>query len=296
MTSPAIVSAAGTPAQADRREERGRRHHQPHHLPRRHHHGHDYDAIIAAWPPRAPTSRRPSSRSPPPTWPTPATCSPRSPPPPTALTAVCPSRLTRASPGTPPAPSPRPSTCTRRWTRTTSSSRSRQPLEGLEAITATLAEGISVNVTLIFSPGTLPRCHQRLPGRPGAGQGKRPRPRPRSTRWPRSSSPAWTPRSTSASTRSAPTKPPRSRARPACANARLAYQVYEELFSTERWEVLADAGARPQRPLWASTGVKDPDYPDTLYVTGLVFPTSSTPCRRRRWKRSSTTAPSRATQ
>ncbi|WP_026556523.1 transaldolase [Arthrobacter sp. 35W] len=54
------------------------------------------------------------------------------------------------------------------------------------------------------------------------------------------------------------------------ANARLAYQVYEELFSTERWAVLAAAGARPQRPLWASTGVKDPALPDTLYVTGLA--------------------------
>ena len=56
------------------------------------------------------------------------------------------------------------------------------------------------------------------------------------------------------------------------ANARLAYQVYEELFSTERWALLADAGALPQRPLWASTGVKDPAYPDTLYVTELVAP------------------------
>ncbi|MDR6640234.1 transaldolase [Paenarthrobacter nitroguajacolicus] len=54
------------------------------------------------------------------------------------------------------------------------------------------------------------------------------------------------------------------------ANARIAYHVYEELFSTERWAVLAAAGARPQRPLWASTGVKDPAYPDTLYVTELV--------------------------
>ena len=54
------------------------------------------------------------------------------------------------------------------------------------------------------------------------------------------------------------------------ANARLAYQVYEELFATERWRVLAAAGALPQRPLWASTGVKDPAYPDTLYVTELA--------------------------
>ena len=56
------------------------------------------------------------------------------------------------------------------------------------------------------------------------------------------------------------------------ANARLAYQVFEEAFSTERWKTLEAAGARVQRPLWASTGTKDPAYPDTLYVTGLVAP------------------------
>ncbi|MCC9196619.1 transaldolase [Arthrobacter sp. zg-Y820] len=56
------------------------------------------------------------------------------------------------------------------------------------------------------------------------------------------------------------------------ANARLAYQVFEEQFATERWAVLAAAGANAQRPLWASTGVKDPALPDTLYVTELVAP------------------------
>ena len=56
------------------------------------------------------------------------------------------------------------------------------------------------------------------------------------------------------------------------ANARLAYQAFEEVFSTPRWQSLAEAGAHPQRPLWASTGVKDPAYPDTLYVTELVAP------------------------
>jgi transaldolase len=56
------------------------------------------------------------------------------------------------------------------------------------------------------------------------------------------------------------------------ANARLAYQAYEEVFSSPRWESLAQSGARPQRPLWASTGVKDPAYPDTMYVTELVAP------------------------
>lgn len=58
----------------------------------------------------------------------------------------------------------------------------------------------------------------------------------------------------------------------AIANARLAYQAYEEVFSTPRWKSLEDDGAKPQRPLWASTGVKDPAYPDTMYVTELVAP------------------------
>lgn len=56
------------------------------------------------------------------------------------------------------------------------------------------------------------------------------------------------------------------------ANARLAYQAFEEVFSTPRWQNLADDGAHAQRPLWASTGVKNDDYPDTMYVTDLVAP------------------------
>ena len=56
------------------------------------------------------------------------------------------------------------------------------------------------------------------------------------------------------------------------ANARLAYQAYEEVFATPRWKNLEDDGAHAQRPLWASTGVKDPAYPDTLYVAELVAP------------------------
>ncbi|QIV84753.1 transaldolase [Mycolicibacterium frederiksbergense] len=56
------------------------------------------------------------------------------------------------------------------------------------------------------------------------------------------------------------------------ANARLAYAAYEEEFGGERFAALKGAGARAQRPLWASTGVKNPDYSDTLYVTELVAP------------------------
>ena len=60
------------------------------------------------------------------------------------------------------------------------------------------------------------------------------------------------------------------RGRAAIANAKLAYERFEELFSGERWEGLAEAGARVQRPLWASTSTKNPAYPDTLYVDELV--------------------------
>lgn len=54
------------------------------------------------------------------------------------------------------------------------------------------------------------------------------------------------------------------------ANARLAYQAFEEFFATDRWAALEAAGAHRQRPLWASTGVKNPDYDDTMYVVQLV--------------------------
>jgi transaldolase len=60
------------------------------------------------------------------------------------------------------------------------------------------------------------------------------------------------------------------RGKAAVANALLAYAAYDEVIAGDRWKQLADAGANPQRPLWASTGVKNPDYPDTLYVTDLV--------------------------
>jgi transaldolase len=54
------------------------------------------------------------------------------------------------------------------------------------------------------------------------------------------------------------------------ANARLAFKAYEEFFASDRWAALEAEGARKQRPLWASTGVKNPDYKDTMYVDDLV--------------------------
>ena len=58
----------------------------------------------------------------------------------------------------------------------------------------------------------------------------------------------------------------------AIANAHLAYQLFEEKFATDRWTALSLKGANKQRPLWASTGVKDPAYPDTQYVVELIAP------------------------
>jgi transaldolase len=56
----------------------------------------------------------------------------------------------------------------------------------------------------------------------------------------------------------------------AIANARLAYELYEQKLDTDRWRALAAKGAKVQRPLWASTSTKDPSLPDTLYVVNLV--------------------------
>ncbi|KIC65403.1 transaldolase [Pseudarthrobacter phenanthrenivorans] len=144
-------------------------------------------------------------------------------------------------------------------------------VEGLEAITATLAEGISVNVTLIFS---LERYRAVI----NAFQSGLERAKENGHDLSRIHSVASffvsrvdteiDKRLDKIGTEEAKTL----KGKAGVANARLAYQVYEELFATERWALLADAGALPQRPLWASTGVKDPAYPDTLYVTELVAP------------------------
>ena len=62
------------------------------------------------------------------------------------------------------------------------------------------------------------------------------------------------------------------RGKAAIANARLAYERYEKVLASDRWQALEAAGAKEQRPLWASTGVKNPAYDDTMYVVDLVAP------------------------
>ena len=142
-------------------------------------------------------------------------------------------------------------------------------LEGLAAITATLGEGISVNVTLIFS---LERYRAVINAFQAGLKLAQENGRDLSTIHSVASffvsrvDTEIDKRLDALGTAEAKTL----KGQAGVANARLAYQVYEELFSTKRWAVLAEAGALPQRPLWASTGVKDPAYPDTLYVTELA--------------------------
>jgi transaldolase len=139
-------------------------------------------------------------------------------------------------------------------------------VEGLPAITQTLAAGVSVNVTLIFSLERYDAVMEAfLDGMEQAKAGGHD-----ITRMASVASFFVSRVDTEVDKRLGKGHPLRGKA--GIANARLAYQAYEEVFSGARWRALEAAGAKPQRPLWASTGVKDPAYPDTMYVTELVAP------------------------
>ncbi len=144
-------------------------------------------------------------------------------------------------------------------------------VDGLSAISQVLAEGISVNVTLIFS---LDRYRAVMNAFLTGLEQAREHGKDLSTI--RSVASFFVSRVDSEVDKrldAIDSDEARSvRGKAGIANARLAYQAYEEVFSTPRWASLESAGAHPQRPLWASTGVKDPDYPDTMYVTELVAP------------------------
>lgn len=136
---------------------------------------------------------------------------------------------------------------------------------GLLAIRRAIAEGINVNVTLIFSiqryrevmEAYLSGLEDRLAQ---GGQG-----------FPTSVASFFVSRmDTKVDALLPPNSPLRGKA--AIANARLAYAAFRETFTGPRWERLARAGARIQRPLWASTSTKNPAYPDTLYVDNLIGP------------------------
>jgi transaldolase len=143
--------------------------------------------------------------------------------------------------------------------------------EGLPAITEVIAEGISVNVTLIFAldryRGVMQAFIQGLEQARAAG---------RDLSTIHSVASFFVSRVDSEVDKRLDglgTDQARAlRGKAALANARLAFEAFEGVFTTPRWQVLAGDGARAQRPLWASTGVKDPAYPDTMYVTELVTP------------------------
>ena len=137
---------------------------------------------------------------------------------------------------------------------------------GVEALTELIAAGVNVNVTLLFSVAV----YERVAGAYIAGLEQRLE--------------AGDPLDAIASVASffvsrvdtavdgqLPEGSP-LRGQIAVANARHAYARFQAIFAGERWDRLAEAGARPQRPLWASTGTKNPAYSDTLYVETLVFP------------------------
>jgi transaldolase len=143
--------------------------------------------------------------------------------------------------------------------------------QGLPAITACLAEGISINVTLIFSlaryDAVMGAFLDGLERARQAGRDLAPIASVASFFVSRVDTEVDA-RLDKIGTAAAAAL----RGRAAIANARLAYQHYERMLASPRWAALHAAGARPQRPLWASTSVKDPAYPDTRYVTDLVAP------------------------
>jgi transaldolase len=141
---------------------------------------------------------------------------------------------------------------------------------GLPAITATLAEGISVNVTLIFSV----ERHREVMDAYLAGLEKAKEAGHDLSKIHSVASFFVSRVDTEIDKRLEKLGSEEAlnlRGQAAVANARLAYAAYQEVFdSGQRFQALRADGARVQRPLWASTGVKNPDYSDTLYVTELV--------------------------
>ena len=141
--------------------------------------------------------------------------------------------------------------------------------EGLPAISQVLSEGISVNVTLIFSPQTYIKVMDAwmtgLEKAHAAG---------RDLSAIHSVASFFVSRvDTEVDKRIdgiGTAEAEEMRGKAAIANARLAYAEFEKVMTSDRWRALAAAGAVPQRPLWASTGVKDTRYNDTRYVVDLV--------------------------
>ena len=142
-------------------------------------------------------------------------------------------------------------------------------IEGLPAISACLAEGLSINVTLIFSLDryrAVMDAHQTGMERAKAAGHDLSAIASVASFFVSRVDAEVDKRLEKLGTDEARAR----RGTAAIANARLAYAAYADVVSSDRWKALAAAGAPPQRPLWASTGVKDPAYDDTRYVVELV--------------------------
>ena len=214
-------------------------------------------------------SRTPTGTSSPPTSATRSPSCGRSTTPATASTASCRSRSPRPRPRHRRHRSPRPATSTTASTEPNLYVKIPGTAEGVPAIQQMIAEGRSINVTLLFSleryaevieaylsgleaaegdlsPRVVGGVVLRQPGR------HRGRPPPRRDRHRRGARPA--------------------RARPRWPTPSSPTSCSSSAFPGPRWEALAARGARVQRPLWASTSTKNPAYPDTLYVDTLIGP------------------------
>jgi transaldolase len=146
--------------------------------------------------------------------------------------------------------------------------------EGLAAIEHCLAEGLNINITLLFSVARyrevveayLRALERRLrDGRPLAGVAS-------VASFFVSRVDTKVDKLLGAMAGATGGSPSPLRGRTAVANAKLAYQDFAQVLASERWQKLAAQGARPQRLLWASTSTKDPSYPDTYYADALAGP------------------------
>ena len=187
----------------------------------------------------------------------------------TARTAGSRSRSIRTSPTTPRARSTRPSGCTQLVDRKNLLVKIPATKEGLPAIEESIASGIPINVTLIFSLDRhreVAEAYVRGLERLVEGGGD----------------PGSVASVASFFVSRVDTEADKRldelgghdelKGKLAVANAKLAYQTYKDVFSGDRWQALADKGASVQRPLWASTSTKNEAYKDTIYVEELVGP------------------------
>lgn len=142
--------------------------------------------------------------------------------------------------------------------------------EGLPAIRDAIAHGVSVNVTLLFSVDRYREVMEAYLSGLEAAEGD--------LSEIRSVASFFVSRVDSEADKrlhaEGSTEALALRGKVAIANAKVAYQAFLETFSGPRWDALAARGAKVQRPLWASTSTKNPDYPDTLYVDSLIGPDS----------------------